>query len=233
MLSADGEHPPPQPWARPWTPTAASSCRSWLCACYSPWPARSVCHTVHPSRGIQTPEGTQRNAAFKDQLKGIKQQQLSPESWLQCITGMMRSWILKETWFELTASMSLASSNSRAMVSPAAILMLTSSLSSNRGSLGRCLQNKVHALETLLKVYIPPETVIAFLRCSKLNRKSPTACLTCAGCLWAGWQCRWWATGPRTAERWCGAGLSGGWSKDRCHPPSHRTGWTGSQSTPW
>ncbi len=38
--------------------------------------------------------------------------------------------------------MSLANSNSKAMVSPAAILMLTSSLSSNLGSLGRCLQNK-------------------------------------------------------------------------------------------
>lgn len=36
--------------------------------------------------------------------------------------------------------MSLASSNSSAMVSPAAILMLTSSLSSSRGSLGRCLE---------------------------------------------------------------------------------------------
>lgn len=38
--------------------------------------------------------------------------------------------------------MSLASSNSSAMVSPAAILMLTSSLSSSRGSLGRCLGKK-------------------------------------------------------------------------------------------
>lgn len=36
--------------------------------------------------------------------------------------------------------MSLASSKRRAMVSPAAILMLTSSLSSNLGSLGKCLQ---------------------------------------------------------------------------------------------
>lgn len=38
--------------------------------------------------------------------------------------------------------MSLASSNNRAIVSPAAILMLTSSLSSSRGSLGRCLKSR-------------------------------------------------------------------------------------------
>lgn len=44
--------------------------------------------------------------------------------------------------FELTESMSLASSKSKAIVSPAAILMLTSSLSSSRCSLGRCLRNK-------------------------------------------------------------------------------------------
>lgn len=50
--------------------------------------------------------------------------------------------MLMQTSEELTQSRSLASSNRRAMVSPAAILMLTSSLCSNLGSLGKCLRDK-------------------------------------------------------------------------------------------
>ena len=51
----------------------------------------------------------------------------------------------------LTASMSRASSNSSEMVSPAAMRMLTCSLSSNEGSLGRCLRRRrQHGSGTLL-----------------------------------------------------------------------------------
>ena len=50
---------PLQPWARPWTQSAAFSCPSWLCACYSLWPTSSVYHTAPPSHRNQNPEGRQ------------------------------------------------------------------------------------------------------------------------------------------------------------------------------
>lgn len=68
--------------------------------------------------------------------------------------------------------MSLASSKSRAMVSPTAILMLTSSLSSNVGSLGRCLQNNTHAIIYLF-IFLICVSILTFsstylvLGCSK------------------------------------------------------------------
>lgn len=78
------------------------------------------------------------------------------------------------------------------MVSPAAILMLTSSLSNSLGSLGRCLHNKTHAITFF---FLKNVSILTFfnaylaLCCSKKSVievnltvvKGLTVGLTCAG----------------------------------------------------